>query len=281
MKNLKNLLLLLLINMLIVSCSDDDPNETIDETSGLTKIETIKNDSHTIELFNEMGVLTNGYNDIVLRIKENDSETYIENASITWKPMMHMTTMMHSCPKSMVSKIEFAKTLYTGYIVFQMPGNASEGWDLTINYTIDGIDYEAKGDIDVKMAADKISTVFMGTDDTRYVLSIKNPYDLEVKLNEVEMTLHKMEDMMTFTVVEDYKIMLDPRMPSMGNHSSPNNVDLTFNASHKMYEGKLSLTMTGLWRLNLMLLNDSGELLKGTEVTESNESSDLYVEFEF
>ena len=39
-----------------------------------------------------------------------------------------------------------------------------------------------------------------------------------------------MESMMSFPVVEDYKILLDPRMPSMGNHTSPNNEDLVSSA---------------------------------------------------
>ncbi|MCF6308613.1 MAG: hypothetical protein L3J09_11775, partial [Flavobacteriaceae bacterium] len=71
------------------------------------------------------------------------------------------------------------------------------------------------------------------------------------------------------------------RMPSMGNHTSPNNEDLTYNSASKMYDGKLSLTMTGYWKLNLILQNENNEVLKGEEVTEENESSSLYLEIEF
>lgn len=90
-----------------------------------------------------------------------------------------------------------------------------------------------------------------------------------------------MENMMSFPVVENYAIKLDPRMPSMGNHSSPNNKDLAYNSASKMYEGKLSLTMTGYWKLNLMLYNANSEMLKGEKVTEDNESSSLFLEIEF
>lgn len=95
------------------------------------------------------------------------------------------------------------------------------------------------------------------------------------------MVLYKMEDRLTFPVVKDYKITMDPRMPGMGNHSSPNNQDLTYNAATQKYEGLLSLTMTGYWKINLKLLNENDEVLKGEEVTETQSESSLYMELEF
>jgi hypothetical protein len=67
----------------------------------------------------------------------------------------------------------------------------------------------------------------------------------------------------------------------MGNHGSPNNVDLTQSASTGLYNGKLSLTMTGYWKINLQLLNSENTVLKGEEVTETNPESSLYFEVEF
>jgi len=87
--------------------------------------------------------------------------------------------------------------------------------------------------------------------------------------------------MMTFPVVEDYTIALDPRMPGMGNHSSPNNTDLSYSLSDDMYHGDLSLTMTGYWVLNLKLLNANDDVLKGEDVTDENTQSSLYLELEF
>jgi hypothetical protein len=70
-------------------------------------------------------------------------------------------------------------------------------------------------------------------------------------------------------------------MPSMGNHGSPNNVDLTQSTSDEFYHGKLSLTMTGYWKINLQLVNASNDVLKGETVTESNEASSIFFEVEF
>ena len=70
-------------------------------------------------------------------------------------------------------------------------------------------------------------------------------------------------------------------MPGMGNHSSPNNEDLIYDPTTQRYNGRLSLTMTGYWKINLMLENQNGDVLKGEEVTELNESSSLFFEIEF
>jgi hypothetical protein len=48
-----------------------------------------------------------------------------------------------------------------------------------------------------------------------------------------------------------------------------------------MYDGKLSLTMTGYWKINLKLINTNGEILKGEDVNEGNPESSLYFELEF
>jgi len=267
-----------------ISCSSDDDDNTTDpvnEVEGLNLVQQISNDTHSIELFTENGELEQGYNEITIRIKDKTSDEFVENASFMWMPMMHMETMSHSCPKSELLKVAGKETIYKGYIVFQMPENENEGWDLTFNYMVNGNDFEAVGDIIVPMSPKKRVTVFMGTDQESYILALVGPNTPEVAINDMTVGLYKMENMMSFPVVENYKVMLDPRMPSMGNHTSPNNEDLMYSTASKMYDGKLSLTMTGYWKLNLMLQNENEEVLKGEEVTEENESSSLYLEIEF
>ena len=162
-----------------------------------------------------------------------------------------------------------------------MPENQDEVWVLTINYTINGMDYQFEGDISVPMSDKKEVAVFTGMDNVKYILALVGPKNPDVKVNDIAVGLFKMENMISFPVVENYSINMDPRMPSMDNHSSPNNVDPAYNLASNMYEGKLSLTMTGYWKLNFMLYNTNNELLKGEEVTDENEASSLYLEIEF
>lgn len=274
-------IVLLVFLSIFASCSSDNETPTVNELEGLSKFKEITNATHTIELYKHMGTLEQGYNEIALRIKDNSSNEYIKNATINWMPVMHMTSMNHSCPKSTVSKVTADGTLYEGYIVFQMAQNATEYWDLKIDYTINGTAYTTTSVIDVPASADKRVNTFTGSDGTKYIVAYVEPHHPKVALNDLTVALFKMQDMMTFPIVDNYKIKIDPRMPSMGNHGSPNNVDLTQSVSDKLYHGKMSLTMTGYWKINLQLLNASDEVLKGETVTDVVPESSIYFEVEF
>ncbi len=91
----------------------------------------------------------------------------------------------------------------------------------------------------------------------------------------------KMQDMMNFPVVDGYSVKIDPRMPSMGNHSSPNNVNATQVAAGDLYNGKLSLTMTGYWKINLQLAKSDGTVVKGETIADAVTESSIFFEIEF
>jgi hypothetical protein len=181
----------------------------------------------------------------------------------------------------MVEKVAGKETLYNGYIVFQMPQNSTEYWDLKIDYSINETNYTVTDIIDVPATEKRVVSSFMGTDNIRYIVALVEPKNPKVALNDMTVGIFKMENMMHFPKVNQYKLKIDPRMPSMGNHGSPNNVDLTQSTSDELYHGKLSLTMTGYWKINLQLLNASNEVLKGEAVTDANEASTLFFEIEF
>lgn len=264
------------------SCSSDDDSSSIpiDETSGLHKIQEIANDTHIIELFSSTGSLVQGYNHISLRIKDKKTNNYITDAKIEWIPLMHMAMMQHSCPRSQVEKKD-KKTVYEGDIIFQMAQNETEYWELTIAYEINNVSYTATDKISVPASTKRTVSSFMGSDGNNYVIAYIAPFSTKVALNDMAVGIYKMKDMMTFEAVNNFKIKIDPRMPSMGNHGSPNNTDLLQSETNGFYKGKLSLTMTGYWRINLEVLNTDNEVLKGEPVTADNSSSSLYFEIEF
>ena len=279
---LKYILPILFITLFTTACStDDETPENINETEGLIKIQDIVNDDQTIELYSQTGSFKTGYNNVSIRIKNNSDQTYFEDASMSWIPMMQMPTMQHSCPHSAISKVSDKKTLYTGSVIYQMTGEGGSGWSLTVNYTVNNVDYSVKETISVSQADKQNVTSFMGLDEKRYIVALIEPLEPIIGINDMMVGLYQMENMMSFPAVENYKIMLDPRMPGMGNHSSPNNTDLSYDNADTMYHGNLSLTMTGYWVLNLKLLNASEDILKGEDVTEENEKSSLYLELEF
>ncbi len=274
-------LFLLTSTTIFTACSSDDDNTTTDELANLTKFKEFTNDTHTIELYSQLGSLEQGYNEISLRIKDNATGDYVKNAEVTWMPIMHMAMMNHSCPKSTVEKVTTNGTLYEGYIVFQMAQNETEYWDLKIDYNINGTAYSATSVIDVPASVKRRVNTFTGTDGAKYIVAYAEPHHPKVAINDVTLGVWKMQDMMNFPVVDGYTIKIDPRMPSMGNHSSPNNVDAMQKVSGGLYEGKLSLTMTGYWKINLQLLNAESTVLKGEAITDTVLESSLFVEIEF
>jgi hypothetical protein len=271
----------LVLVTIFASCTTNNDETPVDELEGLTKFKEIANTTHTIEMYKHMGGLEQGFNEIALKIKDNTSNQYITNATVTWMPLMHMTMMTHSCPKSPVGKISADGSVYQGYVVFQMAQNATEYWDLKINYTINGTAYSMTSVIDVPASAKQRVTTFTGSDNVKYVVAYADPHQPKVGINDMVAGVWKMQDMMTFPVVDNFKLKIDPRMPSMGNHSSPSNVDLIQTVAGNLYNGKLSLTMTGYWKINLQLLNASGTIVKGETITDAVPASSIYFEIEF
>ncbi len=270
----------LLAIALLFSCSSDDDNILpINETEDLILVKNFENNQHKISIYTQTGMFELGYNKIYFQIKIGD--TFIDNAQVSWKPIMHMMNMSHSCPYSAITRKPNTETLYEGYIVFQMPGNDQEHWELSFDYTVDGEEFTLSETIQVPPSTKKRVNVFTGSDEVRYIVALIEPTDSKVAVNDMSAGIFRMENMMNFPIVDDYTLKIDPRMPGMGNHSSPNNQHLTQSNSDQFYHGKLSLTMTGYWKINLQLLNAQDEVLKGEEVTETNVSSSIYFEIEF
>lgn len=282
--SLKIFLALFALSIFLFSCrTSDDPvtPPSVNELEGLVKVKEFSNDTHTIELYTANGTTQLGYNDMKFRIKNKSNNQYEKNATVNWNPVMHMTTMSHSGPKSEVTKVTPDGTLYAGYLVFQMPQNATEYWDLKFDYSINGMAYTATTVVDVPNSSKRRVNSFLGSDNTRYIVVYIEPRTPKVAVNDLTVGVWKMQDMMTFPVVNGYTVKIDPRMPGMGNHGSPNNVNATQTSPGKLYNGKLSLTMTGYWKINLQLANAAGTVLKGEEVTDQNPESSLFFEIEF
>lgn len=266
------------INYSVKAKKDNGTCQFKEEVEEYILAKSINDGEYTIELYTESGAFTTGYNLLKIKLK-NAAGSYVENASFTWMPMMHMMSMSHSCPTSAITKVSGA-SYYQGYLVFQMATNSSEYWDLTLNYTINGVEKNVTEVIVVNEATDRIVQTFTGSDGVKYILTMVEPKKPDVGTNDIKMLLYKMESMSNFSLVPNYAVKIDPRMPSMGNHTSPNNVNLT-KGSDEFYYGKLNLTMSGFWRINLQVLDNADTVIKGEEITGSVEQSSIYFTIEF
>lgn len=289
MKILKSGMLFLLTAIIMVACKKDDdiaPNNP-DEIENLQLVKTFTKDGYEIELFNKTGSLQVGYNNITLRLTDKNGN-YVKDASFDWMPMMTMDmdgmTHEHSCPFSEIKKTSGKQALYDGYIVFIMASNEPDNfWDLKINFTVDGQSLEANDKVNVistESQYNKVYTSAMGNDDVNYMLALVEPLEPEIGTNDIVVGLFKMGENHDFPVVDGYTIKVDPRMPGMGNHSAPGNVDM-IQGSDGFYHGKVGFSMSGYWKINLILENGSGTTIKGEPVTEQNTESSLNFKLEF
>ena len=289
MKYLKISMLVALIAIFMVSCSKDDditPNN-INEIENLQLIKSFSKDGYTLELFNKTGKFQVGYNKLTLRLKEAGGK-YVQNATIDWMPMMTMNmggmTHQHSSPYSEISKVSGKQTLYQGYIVFIMASDEPDNyWDLHINLSVDGQNISIEDKVNVittESQYNKVYTSGMGTDDENYMLALIEPENPIIGTNDIVVALFKKGDNHDFPIVNNYKIKVDPRMPGMGNHSAPGNVDMT-QGNDGFYHGKVGFSMSGYWKINLILEDGSGTVIKGEPVTETNPESSLNFKIEF
>lgn len=289
MKYLKISMLVALIAIFMVSCSKDDditPNN-INEIENLQLIKSFSKDGYTLELFNKTGKFQVGYNKLTLRLKDAGGK-YVQNATIDWMPMMTMNmggmTHQHSSPYSEISKVSGKQTLYQGYIVFIMASDEPDNyWDLHINLSVDGQNISIEDKVNVittESQYNKVYTSGMGTDDENYMLALVEPENPIIGTNDIVVALFKKGDNHDFPIVNNYKIKVDPRMPGMGNHSAPGNVDMT-QGNDGFYHGKVGFSMSGYWKINLILEDGSGTVIKGEPVTETNPESSLNFKIEF
>jgi len=274
------------LTILLTSCNKDDVKgiTPADEVVGLQKIDSLIKGNYTFYVYKkDTGNLVVGYNEVYIQLKNNTTGKYVEDATLSWKPLMHMTSMSHACPYSTISKVADTKTVYKGYFIFIMASDDMEYWEITYDY-ISGKDTLAQvtNRPTVVQSTGRVRyKSFKGVDNTSYFLALVDPTTPKVGTNDITAYLYKKVDMLTFNPVQNYTVEIDPRMPDMDNHTSPSNVNLTYDSTTGLYKGKLNLTMTGYWKISLIVRDASNTIQKGESITGTTTASSIYFELEF
>ncbi|KAF2326547.1 hypothetical protein [Flavobacterium ginsenosidimutans] len=246
--------------------------EAVSFTSGNYKI--------SIDALN--GTFYKGYNELHLKIVNTQNNQEISTSAVTFLPIMsNADGSKSSCPHEYNVAYDSANKYYSGYSVFTGESTTTVSWKLYISFTVDNQAYEINKDISVEKQSNKNlnMTAFTGKDDEQYIIALISPQKPTVSENPLVAGVYKYNKPTTpagtfpdptqfsYSEVTGYTLKLDPRMPeaSMGNHSSPNNKDLT-QQDDGLYHGVVNYTMTGNWTLNLIMMNQNGLILKGTVV---------------
>lgn len=281
-------LLIILGIVTIAACKKEETAEPAPQPtapSGMHVLHSVTDNGYTVELLNSTGALEVGHNPLHICIK-NSNGSVVSNATVSWAPLMTMdmggNTHQHSCPHSAITPTGNDAAPYQGYIVFNMASSTMGSWEIPVTYDTGG------GPRTVNMAVNvatsdsefrKRYTSTVGSDGVTYLMAMIEPSAPATGVNAMMVGLYKRESGMEFPVVNGYTIRVDPRMPGMGNHGAPGNVNLT-QGTDGFYHGSVGFSMTGYWKINL-IVEHAGTTLCGEPVTAGNTESSVHFKVNF
>jgi len=306
----KPLFFLTVLFLTVMSCTKDKTNyeSEIDtvapEYHEFKEAVVFQSGSYNISIEALNGTFYKGYNEIRLKISDSQTKKKTDASAVTFLPILtHADKDRVSCPHRYNLQYRPEDGYFSGYSVFTDESRTDRSWDLYISFTIAGQTHAVKKNINVHQQVNKNlnMTTFTGKDDVKYFIALVSPQKPKVGENALVAGIYKFNkptnppsgnfpqaSQFSYTEVSAYTLRLDPRMPepSMGNHSSPNNIDLS-QQDDGLYHGVVNYTMTGNWTLNFILLDQEKKNLKGTVVPKDftpgveGVKSELYIDILF
>jgi hypothetical protein len=241
------------------SCKKDSTTEIEDPKKNLIKIADAFaiGSAAKVEIWSATELNT-GYQKLYIALSDSVSGKSIIRSSVQILPMMDMNMngmkMSHSAPLENPESQDADNTLFPCAAVFTMPSTGESGkWRLIIMVKKDGQTKYGKAEIPIQVKQSPLERVktITAADGSKLTVAYISPSSPKVGVNDFEMAIFNRLDMMTFPPDNSYTINMTPEMPSMG-HGSPNNVNPTL-TKNGHYKGKVNFTMTGDWRINLVL----------------------------
>ena len=309
----KLIFLMSILGFVLISCTKEKTDYNLDiekpivENSGFQEVAVMTEGKFKIRLSAPNGRVSVGYNNLQLTVESSSTGEIVRPTEIIFLPIYEEEqSPLNSCPhlEKWTLKDSQGEDGYEGYVVFPRLTSSSINVYLYFSFKDEDILHTFKVPLEVQEQPNKNlgMTEFVGKDGNLYYLVLVAPHKPKVGENEIVAGLYKYnklaEDihqtdfsnsaMFSYSIVNNYTLLLDPRMPdpSMGNHSSPNNKDLV-QQQDGFYHGIVNYTMTGSWALNFILLNDNGQVQRGTVVppdfTPGREGarSELYIDILF
>ena len=237
---------------------------------------------YNVFAYTRNGSFHNGYNEIYFVATKKATGNYIKNFELTnITPIMHMVKMdkYHSTPtgpaaESFDNGILAVKRSWVSFLM-----NTSEAGSWTLSY--DALVLGKEGKVEKKdivvngLPEGQAWLKSFKAGDNTYYLSLVNPTDWQTGKNAITAFVSKKNTPATTPyglAQEQFTIEIDPRMPDMGNHTSPDNESLTKKLNGS-YQGTVNLTMTGRWRIHLTVKDAQGNVVAGGDDLDEGYSS--------
>ena len=238
----------------------------------IPELSTVVDGQYNVFAYSKTGTFHTGYNEIFFVATKKKNGNYVKNYDITdVAPQMLMVkmNMKHSTPVGGSAESFDANRLAVKrtWVSFVMNTSEAGSWTLSYHASVLG----STGGIeaaDITVAGlpegQQWLKSFKAGGDT-YYLSLVNPTDWTTGTNAIRTYVSKKSTEATVPYAlasGPFTIDIDPRMPDMGNHTSPDNVALTHQTDGS-YQGAINLTMTGRWRIHLTIRDGEGNVVAG------------------
>ena len=239
-------------------------------------------DQYLVSVYSPTGKLHTGYNDLYFVATKKKNGNYVKDFSIpALTPLMFMSkmNMYHSTPVSAGAKL-FDYTYLAvrkGWVSFLMNSSENGSWSFSYDANVLGTEgklQETTITVDALPDGQQWLKSFKVGDQT-YFLSLVSPTDWKTGTNKITAYVSQKSNPITTPYAlaqEQFTIEIDPRMPDMDNHTSPDNTPLTRQVDGS-YQGMVNLTMTGRWRIHLTVKDAQSDIVAGGDDLEEGYSS--------
>lgn len=268
-------------------CSLDEEEQTLLYIHDLKEIPLDTNldvDRFRVKLYTDGTDLHAGYNEVYFTVEKPVTGRHVKDVEFyDITPLMtmgKMNNMQHGTPVGTPKRITSWIPVFRTWVAFLMPTDAESqnSWDLSFGYRIQ----EQQGTFNLPnlhVAAVNDGTVTIKSfkvGDKTYFATLAGAGSLKTGVNSITAYVSEKPDPITqaYPAAEQkFTIEVTPSMPDMGNHTSPDNVPLTYSESKGAYTGSINLTMTGLWNLHLVIKDEEGNIVAGDTNDESGYSN--------
>jgi len=301
MKKVKGLFLILFVVALTACNSNDDGVQAGIEIPGITItddadccsaeealntynfLKTVKlipelsteiDGKYNVYVYTKTGGFHTGYNEIYFVSTKKETGNYIKELTVTGHtPLMFMSkmNMYHSTPVSEKSRIVNYDYLAVKRVWVSFLMETSDAGSWTYSYEVNVLGktggVEKKDIVVSALPEGQVWLKSFKVGDDTFFLSLVNPTDWKTGTNTIKAYVSKKSNPITTPyalAAETFTVDIDPRMPDMGNHTSPNNTPLV-KQEDGSYQGTINLTMTGLWRIHLKVKDNEGNVVAGGE----------------
>jgi hypothetical protein len=270
-------------------CSLDEEEQTLLYIRDLKEIPlevSLDVDRFRIKLYTDGSDLHAGYNEVFFTVEKPVTGRHVKDVEFSEiTPLMtmgKMNNMQHSTPVGTPKRVTSWIPVFRTWVAFLMPTDVENlnSWALSFAYRIQeqqgtfnipNLTVAAQGDGSVTLKSFKVG-------DKTYFATLAGASGLKTGVNNITAYVSEKADPITLAypaAEQRFTIEVTPTMPDMGNHTSPDNVPLTYNESKGAYTGSVNLTMTGQWNLHLVIKDEDGNIVAG-DTNDDSGYSNLY-----